>query len=79
MSVGSRLVLAAQSIVFKAELYGPIVESKMTSITIQDMDASTFRSMLHYMYHGSLSDAGMADVSSTLAEYTTRNPVYCHE
>ncbi|KAM0826065.1 hypothetical protein ACQ4PT_069134 [Festuca glaucescens] len=64
-----RLVLAARSPVFKAELYGPMAESKMTSITIQDMEASTFRSMLHYMYHGSLPDAGNADVSSTVAEY----------
>ncbi|KAM0850738.1 hypothetical protein ACQ4PT_052883 [Festuca glaucescens] len=64
-----RLVLAARSPVFKAELYGPMAESKMTSITIQDMEASTFRSMLHYMYHGSLPHAGNAHVSSTLAEY----------
>jgi speckle-type POZ protein len=64
-----RLVLAARSPVFKAELYGPMAESKMTSITIQDMEASTFRSMLRYMYHGSLPDASNADVSSTLAEY----------
>ncbi|XP_047051352.1 TD and POZ domain-containing protein 3-like [Lolium rigidum] len=59
-----RLVLAARSHVFKAELYGPMAESKMASITIQDMEASTFKSMLHYMYHGSLPD-----VSSTVAEY----------
>uniref|UniRef100_A0ACD5YGK0 Uncharacterized protein n=1 Tax=Avena sativa TaxID=4498 RepID=A0ACD5YGK0_AVESA len=63
-----RLVLAAQSPVFRAELYGPMAESKMTSITIQDMEASTFRSMLHYMYHGSLPDAGKGDGASTLAE-----------
>jgi speckle-type POZ protein len=49
-----RLVLAARSPVFRAELYGPMAESKMTSITIHDVKASTFRYMLHYMYHGSL-------------------------
>uniref|UniRef100_A0ACD5YAB8 Uncharacterized protein n=1 Tax=Avena sativa TaxID=4498 RepID=A0ACD5YAB8_AVESA len=64
-----RLVLAARSPVFKAELYGPMAESKMTSITIQDMEASTFRSLLHYMYHGSLLNADKTDVSSTVAEY----------
>jgi speckle-type POZ protein len=64
-----RLVLAARSPVFRAELYGSMAESKMASITIQEMGASTFRSMLHYMYHGSLPDAGKADVSSTMAEY----------
>ncbi|KAM0823603.1 hypothetical protein ACQ4PT_066993 [Festuca glaucescens] len=44
-----RLVLAARSPVFRAELYGQMAESKMASITIQDMRASTFASMLHYM------------------------------
>jgi speckle-type POZ protein len=64
-----RVVLAAQSAVFRAELYGPMAESKMTSITIKDMEASTFRSMLHYIYHGSLPDAAKTVVSSTMAEY----------
>ncbi|CAM0951043.1 unnamed protein product [Alopecurus aequalis] len=49
-----RLVLAARSPVFRAELYGLMAESKMASITIHDVKASTFRYMLHYMYHGSL-------------------------
>ncbi|CAM0943990.1 unnamed protein product [Alopecurus aequalis] len=64
-----RLVLAARSQVFNAELYGPMAESKMMSITIEDMESSTFRSMLHYMYHGSLSVVGVKDVSSTMAQY----------
>ena len=60
-----------------------MAESKMTSITIQDMEASTFRSFLHYMYHGSLPDASendgsrhvdrrllaAADFASTMAQY----------
>jgi speckle-type POZ protein len=64
-----RLVLAARSPVFKAELYGPMAEGKMASITIQEMGASTFGSMLHYMYHGSLPSADKTDVSSTIAKY----------
>ena len=64
-----RLVLAARSPVFRAELFGSMAESKMASITIQEMGASTFRSMLHYMYHASLPNAGKMDVSSTMAEY----------
>ncbi|CAM0951035.1 unnamed protein product [Alopecurus aequalis] len=64
-----RLVLATRSPVFRAELYGPMAESKMTCITIQDMEASTFRSMLHYMYHGSLPYASVEDVCLTMAEY----------
>jgi speckle-type POZ protein len=63
-----RLVLAARSPVFKAELYGPMAEGNMASITIQEMGASTFRSMLHYMYHGSLPNADKTDVSSSIAE-----------
>ncbi|XBI41419.1 hypothetical protein VPH35_125887 [Triticum aestivum] len=58
-----RLVLATRSPVIRAQLYGPMAESKMTSITIQDMEASTFRSLLHYMYHGSLPHAGKNDGS----------------
>ena len=46
-----------------------MAESKMTSIIIQDMEASTFRSMLHYIYHGSLPDAGEKEVYSTMAQY----------
>jgi speckle-type POZ protein len=63
------LVLAARSPIFKVELYGPMAQSIMTSITIQDMDASTFRSMLHYMYHGSPSNDDRDDVCSTMALY----------
>jgi speckle-type POZ protein len=64
-----RLVLAARSPVLKAELYGPMAESNLSSITIQDMEASTFRSMLHYIYHGSLPSTSKTDASSTMAEY----------
>ncbi|XP_047050077.1 BTB/POZ and MATH domain-containing protein 3-like [Lolium rigidum] len=65
-----RVVLATASAVFRAELYGPMAESNMaSSITIQDMEASTFRSMLHYIYHGSLPDAGKIVVPSAVAEY----------
>ncbi|CAL5081182.1 unnamed protein product [Urochloa decumbens] len=50
-----RLVLAARSPVFKAALYGEMAESKASSVVaIEDMRAPTFRSMLDYMYHGSL-------------------------
>lgn len=64
-----RLVLATRSPVFRAELYGLMAESKMASITIHDMEASTFRSMLHYIYHSSFPDDGKVDVSSSMAQY----------
>uniref|UniRef100_A0A453KMX0 BTB domain-containing protein n=1 Tax=Aegilops tauschii subsp. strangulata TaxID=200361 RepID=A0A453KMX0_AEGTS len=64
-----RLVLATRLSVYRAELYGLMAESKMASITIHDMKASTFKFMLHYIYHGSLPDAGKADISSPMAQY----------
>jgi speckle-type POZ protein len=53
-----RLVLAARSPVLRAELFGQTAEVQQASspiaIQVQDMKASTFKSMLHYMYHGLL-------------------------
>lgn len=51
-----RLVLAARSPVFRAELFGSMAESRLPSIRINDMEASTFRYMLHYIYRDSLPD-----------------------
>ncbi|KAF8781248.1 hypothetical protein HU200_000607 [Digitaria exilis] len=56
-----RLVLAALSPVFKAELVGEMAESRASSITIEDMRAPTFKYMLDYMYHG-LLPAGTAEM-----------------
>ncbi|CAL5081013.1 unnamed protein product [Urochloa decumbens] len=60
-----RLVLAACSPVFRAELFGPMVEGTARSIAIEDMRAPTFRHMLYYMYHSSLppGDLGTDDAS----------------
>ncbi|OQU80903.1 hypothetical protein SORBI_3007G206550 [Sorghum bicolor] len=48
-----RAVLAARSLVFKAELLGllgPMVESTMSSITLHDIAPTTFRAMLWFVY-----------------------------
>ncbi|WVZ92096.1 hypothetical protein U9M48_038186 [Paspalum notatum var. saurae] len=45
-----RVVLAARSPVFKAELLGSMAESTMSSITIHDIAPATFRVMLRFMY-----------------------------
>ncbi|XP_062198196.1 BTB/POZ and MATH domain-containing protein 2-like [Phragmites australis] len=45
-----RLVLAARSLVFKAELYGPMKEKTMSHIRIIDMEARVFKAMLHFIY-----------------------------
>ncbi|GJN34163.1 hypothetical protein PR202_gb22806 [Eleusine coracana subsp. coracana] len=49
-----RLILAARSPVFKAELFGEMVESRASCITIQDMRARTFNLMLAYIYKNAL-------------------------
>ncbi|KAL6655731.1 hypothetical protein ACP70R_006557 [Stipagrostis hirtigluma subsp. patula] len=65
-----RVVLAARSPVFKAELFGQMSESRASCITIQDMRATTFSSVLRYMYHNVLpsTDPNM-DASSQMAEF----------
>nr|CAB3492041.1 unnamed protein product [Digitaria exilis] len=46
-----RIVLAARSSVFKAELYGQMKEKyRMTCIQIDDMDPRVFKAMLRFIY-----------------------------
>ncbi|TVU42592.1 hypothetical protein EJB05_09010, partial [Eragrostis curvula] len=49
-----RIVLAARSPVFKAELYGPMREARSDRITIDDMQPAVFRSLMHFIYTDSL-------------------------
>ncbi|KAJ1700469.1 hypothetical protein LUZ63_000248 [Rhynchospora breviuscula] len=49
-----RLVLAARSPVFKAELFGSMAEASMKCIKINDMSALVFKVLLHFMYTDSL-------------------------
>uniref|UniRef100_K3YN54 BTB domain-containing protein n=3 Tax=Setaria TaxID=4554 RepID=K3YN54_SETIT len=49
-----KIVLAARSPVFKAELYGPMSETRTSCVTIQDMQPAVFRAMLHFVYTDSL-------------------------
>ncbi|KAF0901306.1 hypothetical protein E2562_039232 [Oryza meyeriana var. granulata] len=55
-----RIVLAARSPVFKAELYGPMRESGTQCIAIKDMRPSVFRALPHFIYTDVLPD--MADL-----------------
>ncbi|XP_078177417.1 BTB/POZ and MATH domain-containing protein 1-like [Carex rostrata] len=52
--LGHRLVLAARSPVFKAELFGSMAEANMKCIQINDMSALVFKVLLHFMYTDSL-------------------------
>ncbi|KAF3335133.1 BTB/POZ and MATH domain-containing protein 2-like isoform X1 [Carex littledalei] len=51
-----RLILAARSPVFRAELFGPMMESKTNCINIQDMEASVFKALLHFIYTDSVPE-----------------------
>ncbi|XP_006662215.1 BTB/POZ and MATH domain-containing protein 1-like [Oryza brachyantha] len=51
-----RLVLAARSLVFKAQLLGPLKVEKGATISIDDMHADVFRAFLHFIYTDELPD-----------------------
>jgi len=51
-----RLVLAMRSPVFKAELYGTMMEGRSQLVTIQDMQPAVFRALLHFIYTDYLPD-----------------------
>uniref|UniRef100_A0A0D6R4E3 BTB domain-containing protein n=1 Tax=Araucaria cunninghamii TaxID=56994 RepID=A0A0D6R4E3_ARACU len=50
-----KLVLAARSPVFKAQLYGPMRDQN-TNIKVEDMEAPVFKAMLHFIYRDVLPD-----------------------
>uniref|UniRef100_A0ACD5X010 Uncharacterized protein n=1 Tax=Avena sativa TaxID=4498 RepID=A0ACD5X010_AVESA len=53
-----KIVLAMRSPVFKAQLFGPMRETRMRSVTIEDMQPAVFRALLHFIYTDSLPDLG---------------------
>ncbi|KAJ3685525.1 hypothetical protein LUZ61_014689 [Rhynchospora tenuis] len=62
-----RNVLAARSPVFKAQLFGSMMESKMDKITIEDMKADVFKIMLQYIYTDILPSE--VEVSSEMVQH----------
>ncbi|CAL9185019.1 unnamed protein product, partial [Musa hybrid cultivar] len=51
-----KLVLAARSPVFRAQLFGPMKDSNTHCIKIEDMEAPVFKALLHFIYWDSLPD-----------------------
>ncbi|XP_039815052.1 BTB/POZ and MATH domain-containing protein 2-like, partial [Panicum virgatum] len=49
-----KMVLAAQSPVFRAELYGPMKEGGTEPIVVEDIHPDVFRGLLHFIYNDSL-------------------------
>ncbi|KAI4979733.1 hypothetical protein ZWY2020_016486 [Hordeum vulgare] len=50
-------VLAARSPVFQAQLCGAMMESRESSIRVEDMDAKVFEIMLYFMYNDRLPES----------------------
>ncbi|KAL6651429.1 hypothetical protein ACP70R_010354 [Stipagrostis hirtigluma subsp. patula] len=53
---GHRCVLAARSMVFKAELFGAMKETSTRCIKIDDMEPAVFEGLLHFIYTDSLQE-----------------------
>ncbi|KAH9615939.1 hypothetical protein KSS87_002891 [Heliosperma pusillum] len=53
---GHSVVLAAQSPVFRAQLFGPMREKSMNFIKIEDMEAPVFKALLHFIYWDELPE-----------------------
>ncbi|CAH9102843.1 unnamed protein product [Cuscuta europaea] len=52
-----KLVLAARSPVFRAQLFGPM-KDRETNIKVEDMEAPVFKALLHFIYWDALPDMG---------------------
>ncbi|KAJ7977448.1 BTB/POZ and MATH domain-containing protein [Quillaja saponaria] len=51
-----KLVLAARSPVFRAQLLGPMRDQNTQSIKVEDIEAPVFKALLHFIYWDSLPD-----------------------
>ncbi|KAL3531381.1 hypothetical protein ACH5RR_010703 [Cinchona calisaya] len=51
-----KLVLAARSPVFRAQLFGPMKDQNTQCITVEDIEAPVFKALLHFIYWDSLPD-----------------------
>ncbi|TYH82166.1 hypothetical protein ES332_D02G039500v1 [Gossypium tomentosum] len=51
-----KLVLAARSPVFRAQLFGPLKDQNTQSIRVEDMEAPVFKALLHFIYWDALLD-----------------------
>lgn len=51
-----KLVLAARSPVFRAQLFGPMKDQNTKCITVEDIEPPVFKALLHFMYWDSFPD-----------------------
>jgi speckle-type POZ protein len=68
-----KLVLAARSPVFKAQLFGPMRDRNSDHIEIKDIEPPVFKALLHFIYRDSLPDTkeliGAPSTSTLLAQH----------
>ncbi|KAI5572648.1 hypothetical protein BDE02_10G026400 [Populus trichocarpa] len=51
-----KIVLAARSPVFRAQLFGPMKDQNTQCIKVEDMEAPVFKALIHFMYWDALPD-----------------------
>ncbi|KAG6582269.1 BTB/POZ and MATH domain-containing protein 2-like isoform X1 [Cucurbita moschata] len=51
-----KLVIAARSPVFRAQLFGPLKDKDTRCIKVEDIEAPVFKALLHFMYWDNLPD-----------------------
>ncbi|XP_057546584.1 BTB/POZ and MATH domain-containing protein 2-like [Amaranthus tricolor] len=51
-----KVILAARSPVFRAQLLGPMKEKNMECIRVEDIEAPVFKALLHFIYSDELPD-----------------------
>lgn len=64
-----RCLLAARSPVFRAELFGPMMEKSVQFIRIEDMEPAAFHAMLRFAYSDSLPQFEDAGTSTPMLQH----------
>ncbi|XP_057780440.1 BTB/POZ and MATH domain-containing protein 2-like [Salvia miltiorrhiza] len=64
-----KLVLAARSPVFRAQLYGPLKDQNTQRIKVEDMEAPVFKALLHFIYWDTLPD--MEELTGTNSKWAS--------
>ncbi|CAN0898538.1 BTB/POZ and MATH domain-containing protein 2 [Linum grandiflorum] len=62
-----KLVLAARSPVFRAQLFGPMKDQNTSSLKVEDVEAPVFKALLHFIYWDALPDMEELGVNSKWA------------
>ncbi|KAK9146761.1 hypothetical protein Sjap_006664 [Stephania japonica] len=64
-----KLILAARSPVFRAQFFGPMKDKNTKHVKVDDMDASVFKALLHFIYHDSLP--GMQELTGSSSKWAS--------